>query len=68
MEHTSTVLFTNHLNNQLPLWFSQTGHMLAAASNTLYEPRQAYNPTPSSPPPPSPILLLKKRLVKIRED
>ena len=32
---TQVDLFSSHVNQQLPCWFSRTGHLLPAAYNTL---------------------------------
>ena len=49
-------------NRHIPLWFCQTGHLLAA-SDTLSQPWMGLS-LYTFPP----ILLLKRMLVKIRED
>ena len=56
-------LFASHQNHQLPCWFSQTRHPLAAASNAL---SQSWTGLSLYAFPPIP--LLEKTLIKIRED
>ena len=61
-------LFASHQNHQFPLWFCQTGHPLAAASNVLSNHGQGCTSTPILPVPSPPIAFLKRTLIKIRED